>query len=145
MSQTQQQPSRVVGVVWEGEWPAVKNVVRMCRNATQFTYGFLHDALYFPGATSAVNRGMQSVDDSVHRSSLFVAQYLNQTSPWLPQATAVTAATAIASVKSYHYWGAVAGARNGVVMLAVTSLLMFPDEITQAVFPAEKKSAAKQD
>ena len=131
--QQKQQP-KVIGVVWEGEWPAVKEVVRNCRRMTQSTYGFLHDALYFPGAATAMSNSLHRVDENVHKSSLFVAKYLNQTSPWLPQASTVILASVVATVKSNHYYGAYAGARNGLVTATVGSLFFFPNEIRDCIF-----------
>lgn len=146
MSQQRQQQLQyqVVGIVWEGEWPVVKEVARTCRRVSQCAYGFLHDALYFPGAKTAMNNGLAQVDNGVHQSSLWMAKYLNQTSPWLPAASCVVAASLVATVKSNHYWGPVAGARNGFVTLAAASLFFFPNEIRAAAFPGETPEQKKE-
>jgi hypothetical protein len=132
--QSSSSSSKVVGIVWEGEWPAIKEIVRSTRKATQATYGFLHDALYFPSATTAVSNSLHTVDDRVHRSSLFVAKYLNQTSPWLPQASTVVMTSLLATIKSNHYWGGYVAARNGLVTAVAGSLFFFPDEIRDKIF-----------
>lgn len=147
MSQQQQkQPQiRQIGMVWEGEWPAVKEIVRTTRRVTVGCYSFLHDALYFPGAATAVSNSLHTVDNRVHRSSLFVAKYLNQTSPWLPQASTVILSSLIVTVKSNHYWGPIAASRNGLITLATGSLFFFPSEIRDLVFSGfnRNKNAAE--
>jgi hypothetical protein len=132
--QQQQLRIRPIGMVWEGEWPAVKELVRGTRKLTVGAYSFLHDALYFPGASNAVSTGLHTVDNRVHRSSLFVAKYLNQTSPWLPQASTVILSSIIVTVKSNHYWGPIAASRNGFIALSIGSLFFFPSEIRDLMF-----------
>jgi hypothetical protein len=125
---------RQIGIVWDGEWPAVKEAVGATRRVVQGAYGLLHRAFYLPGAADAVSGGLHFVDDRVHRGSLYVAQYLERTSPWLPAASAVVGTALVVSVKSAHYWGPVAAARNGAVALAAGAVLAFPMEIRDAVF-----------
>ena len=129
-----------VGVVWEGEWPAVKELVRTGRGFAWCVSRFLHDALAFPGAGAAVSGGIAKIDGGVHRGSLVVASAMGNAAPWMSSAAAVVLGSVAVTVKSNHFWGPVAAARNGLVTLTAASLFFFPGEIRSVVFGGDDES-----
>merc|ERR1711991_411224 len=126
-----------MGVVWEGEWPWLKQSVRAVRETTQSSVLAARE-LVTERSIEAATTAMATADETIHQQSVAFSRFCFQ-NPWVGQAALITAATSFVGAKSIR-WSPVAVVRNSALTMCIATVAAFPDDVREAagrVFPLQ--------
>ena len=128
-------------IIWEGEWPKLKQSISSARAWTQATIEANQwGKSVLISAKDHLEVGFQTTDSAITSVSSSVSSLVKE-QPWTAPAFGIGACSTFITVKSMSVWGFSRGIRNGLLFGVVASASMYPQETRQLLFdfsPAEK-------
>lgn len=119
-------------VVWEGEWPLVKQQVVRTRQCIENVYGRVRNVVDIPNYVAAARRCQHSTDRRVSEFAMD-AQASMQKHEWVARAFCILATSSFVMAKSVTF-GPYKTARNGMLCAAALTATLFPLEAAQLFF-----------
>ena len=118
-------------IIWEGEWPRLKQQVRQARLFGQCVKYHVGSVFDFSAYKTSVVGAAQTIDKAaVTQSKRAGVTYRNN--PWIVPAAGIAGVSCFVFSKSTR-WGIWASTRNSLVCFAVLAGLTWPHEIRRAV------------
>jgi hypothetical protein len=127
-------------IVWEGEWPWVKEQVRGLRQSLScFSGGKAESTAKSIAQTSSV--ALTSVDSALTTFSQGVSSFLKE-EPWTIPAVGRGAFSGLVTVKSLR-WGLPRATRNGLAAGLIGVTVLYPPDVRRLVFELNPPTVAE--